>query len=92
MTDAYATEDGSVGIYRYVVFQNRVTRYIHRTTGFIIFKVLCAECHTLIQNDMTADDGGFANDDASSVVNAEMVSDLCGRMDVYTGATVCQFG
>ena len=78
-----AAQDGGVGVDDDIVLQDRVARMVlHGVAQFIERKVLGPECHTLIELDMVADDAGRADDYARPMVDGEVVSYLCGGMDV----------
>ena len=91
MTYSDTTKDGGVGIDRDVIFQDRVTRDVFGLAIFIVFEVLRTECNTLIQDDMRANDGRFADDNTRSVVNTEIVSYLRCRVNIYSCAAMRQF-
>ena len=84
-------EDGCVRIDGDTVLQYRVTRHIHRSAFGIVFKILRSQRNTLIEHDMRTDDSRFADDDSCTVVDAEILTNLCRRMDVNTRAAMRQF-
>lgn len=81
--DACARIDGDV------VFDGGVSFGV---TGFIgIRDTEGAESDALINFDVIADLGCFADDDTGAVIDKDAMTDLCCRMDVDTGAIVDVF-
>mgnify|MGYP001016507326 FL=1 len=81
--DGLSAEDGSTGVDRDVVPDGRMTAHIPKLLSALGGER--AECYTLIELDMAADDGCFTDHDAGTVVNKEIFADGCTRMDVDTG-------
>ena len=79
-----ATQYRSVRIYRHVVFDNRVTRYIQHVAVSIILEALGTQCDTLIQRDVVANDTRLTNHDTRAVVDGEVLADGGTRMDIDT--------
>ena len=92
VTNGDTTEDGGVGIDGDVVFQDRVTRNVHRTTFGIVLEVLRTERHTLVQHYVRTDDSGLADDDSRTMIDAEMVAYLCRRVNIDTRSAMREFG
>ena len=76
MAYTYTTEDGSIGIDGDMVLQNRVTRNIFGSALCIVFEILRTERHALIEHHMRTDDGCLADDDACTMVYAEILTNL----------------
>ena len=68
-----------------------MTRDVYGFAVGIIFEVTGTECDALVQHHMRTDDGRFANHDTGSMVDTEIVTNLCRRMDIDTGSGMCQF-
>ena len=50
------------------------------------------ECHTLIQFYMFSDYSCLADNNASTMINKEIFSDGCSRMNINSGFAVCMLG
>ena len=90
MADSDTTKYGGVGVDSDIVLDNRVTRDIEHVSLFVVLETLGTEGNTLIEGDVIADDGGFANDNARAVIDGEVLADLRTRMDVDARLGVSQ--
>lgn len=61
----------------YVVFDDRVTRYVQHVALLVVFEALSSQRHALIQCHVTADNTRFADHYARTVVYREIFADLC---------------
>ena len=78
-----AAEDGGPGIDDHVVADLRVP--VDALDGVAVFadrEALGSERDALVKLYVVADYGGFTDDDACAVVDEEIASDGCARMDV----------
>lgn len=82
VTDGDAAEYRRVAVNGHVVFQNRVARTVDHVAVGVILEALRAKGHSLVEDDVAADDGGFADDNSRTVVNAEVVADGGTGMDI----------
>lgn len=92
VSDADATQHRGVGIDGHVVLDDGVAGRVLWVAFLVVGEVACAQCHTLVEHHMVADNGGLTDDDAGAVVYGEMGADLRGGVYVDAGVGVCQFG
>ena len=92
VADGDATKDGGIGIDGDMILDDGVTGNVEHVAVFIVAEALGTEGDTLIEGDVVANDGGLANDDASAVVDGEILAYLGARMDVDAGARVGLLG
>src|SRR5258706_6330255 len=86
--DGLSTEDSRTGIHHHTVFNSRVTFFL----GITLINTERTECNTLINLNMIADNGCFANHNSCSMVNTKMLSDFCCWMNIDSGFTMRMFG
>src|SRR5690606_35083435 len=87
-----APKNGGTSVNNHFVFDNRVTgQTLGERAIRIRWKALGAKCHLLIDAHMVADNGGFANDHPSSVVDEEMFADGGTRVNVDAGFRMSDF-
>ena len=87
-----ASQYGGVGINGDVVLNNGMTRHVEDVAVFVVLEAFCAKGDTLVECDVVADDAGFADDDACTVVYGKIFTNLGSRMYVDAGLGVCQLG
>ena len=92
MTYTYTSEQRRVRIYRHIILEDRVTRYVHRIAVFRILEITCTECDALIEHYMIANHRRGTYHDARAVVEGKIFAYLCSRVYVDTGLRMCQFG
>ena len=87
--DGAPAEDGSVGIEDNPVFNRRVTFLIADQVSIVVgWKAECTESNALVDFYILADIARLANHDARAVVDEEVVTDRCARVNVDAGAAV----
>ena len=74
-----------------MVFEYRMARQVYWASFFVVFEILRAQRNSLIQHHMAADNSRFADDYTRTMVNAEMVTYLCGRVNIDARTRVRQF-
>ena len=85
MSDGYAAKYRCVGIDDHIVLNDRMARHVDGIAVLIELEALGTERNSLIQLNMVAYYCSLANYYASTVVNAEIFTDLGSGMDVYAG-------
>src|SRR5688500_1982823 len=86
--DRFAAEDRCAGINHNTVFE----RGVPFAFGVGFAHAEGSEGDALIKFYMFADPGGLSDHNTRTVVDAKMIADTGGRMDVDTGFTVCLLG
>ena len=90
-SDGDSAQDGGVGIYDDIVFQDRVARdSLDRIAVLIQRETLGSECHTLVELHVVADDAGGTDNHTRAMVDGEVVADGSLRIDIDTRLRVCQ--
>ena len=92
VSNSDASEDRRVAINRDIVLQNRMTRNVERITVGIELETLAAKGDTLVKTYMIADNASLAYHHTRTMVDAEILTDLCSRMDVDTRTAMRQLG
>ena len=91
-SDGDSAQDGGVGIYDDVVFQDRVARdSLDRIAVLIQWETLGSEGDTLVELHVVADDAGGTDNHTRAMVDGEVVADGSLRIDIDTRLRVCQF-
>ena len=83
VADVDSSENCRIGIDDDIVADDRVTwNTLYWLAVLVERETLCSECYTLIELDVLADDAGSSDNHTRSVVDGEMASYCCGRVDV----------
>lgn len=91
--DGNPAQNGGIGVYNHVIFQNRMTwNAFNRFTVSIQGEASGTQCHSLIEFHIITDDTCRTNHYTGSMVDREMCADSCSRMYVNTGFAMCHFG
>jgi hypothetical protein len=91
--DGDAAEDGRPGVDHHVVLDDRMAwRALLQGSVGIDAEAFGAEGDRLVEAHPIADDRGFADDHAGTVIDEEAVADACARVDVDAGGGVGEFG
>ena len=92
VTHGHASQNGSIGINDYIIFQNRVSGNTFDGIAIVVQReAFGSQRDTLIEFYVIANDTGCTNHHACSVVYCEMMSYFCSRVDIYSGFRVCHF-
>src|SRR5215469_15911400 len=77
VADGDVAQDFGARTHDYIVPDRRVT--------LALFLAGAAECYALVERNVIADDGGFADDDGGAVVDEKAMTDLCAGVNLDQG-------
>ena len=92
MPDGDPSKYGGIGINGHMVTDNRMSWHIDRPSVIINLEILRAQSDSLVNRHMVAYDTRLTDDDTRTMVDGEIFSDLCPRVDIDAGSRVCPLG
>ena len=82
VADGDAAQDAGITVDGDIVLDDGMSGYIEHIAVGVFLEALRTQRHTLVERHMVADDGRLTNDHARTVVDGEVFTYLCARMDV----------
>ena len=92
MPDGDPSKYGGIGINGHMITDNLMSRHVDRPSIIIDLEILRTQSDSLVNRHMVAYDTSLTDDDTRTMVDGEIFSDLCSRVDIDAGSRMRPLG